>query len=587
MNNGGAPPPPKPRRVWTQMLGGVRGRLLVLVAAATIPIAAIAVSNAWSVFRTASSAGLRDAIVLREVAAARHGAAMDGLREILTGLARTPRLLEMAPEECDRELAHLHDLAQLRYSNFWVLDREGRLLCSGLPARRGQSYVGLDYVGEIQQTRQFVVGQFTIGALSHRAVLPGAAPILDAEGNLRAIVGGSLYLDFFLHRDRGTPISDENDVWLLDADGSLLPLGSARAQSLPPPDMLAAMLATREMSALGKARDGTQHAWSIVELEPRLRLLAGISMEQAQQAAWSAFARRLLELSLFLAACLIAILVGVELGVSRPLRRLAERVRDWAPGRALAADPQTGGPFEVRELDRALLAAAGALQEREVALTSALHQRDLLMAEIHHRVKNNLQVVASLLNLQADRLRNHAAKTEFAVARDRVQALATLHRHLYLHQTFERISLRPFLEELSRQLGDALGAGPESGVDIEIDTEDVEMGSDQAISLALLLTEAVSNAMRHGFPDGREGRIFISLHIDDTGMAHLLVEDDGVGLDETPADLDGDGLGMRLIEGFANHLGGVAEISGDGGTRIVVRFPLHRRDVEDTMRGAA
>ena len=236
-----------------------------------------------------------------------------------------------------------------------------------------------------------------------------------------------------------------------------------------------------------------------------------------------------------------------------------------------------------------LLAAAGALQEREVALTSALHQRDLLMAEIHHRVKNNLQVVASLLNLQADRLRSQAAKTEFAVARDRVQALATLHRHLYLHQTFERISLRPFLEELSRQLGDALGAGPDSGVDIEIDTEDIEMGSDQAISLALLLTEAVSNAMRHGFPDGREGRIFISLRIDETDTAHLLVEDDGVGLGSTPVDSDndGDGLGMRLIEGFANHLGGVAEISGEGGTRIAVQFPLHRRNDGEHMRGAA
>ena len=586
---GGGAQPPKPRRVWTQLLGGVRGRLLALVAAATIPIAGIAISNAWSAFRTAGSTGLRDAVILREVATARHGSAVAGMREILTGLARTPRLLDMTPEECDRELAELRELTPLRYSNFWLLDPEGRLLCSGLPAQRGGDFAALDYVGEIQQTRQFVVGQFTIGLVSHRAVLPGAAPILDDEGRLRGIVGGSLYLDFFLRDDRAAPVAGENDVWLLDADGSLLPLGPARAQALPPPDLLARMLATREMTVLGTGRDGMQHAWSIIELDPRLRLLAGISMEQAQRAAWGAFARRLLELSLFVAACLIAILVGVELGVSRPLRQLAARVRDWAPGRAFESAGEAGGPYEVRELDRALLAAAGALQEREAALTSALHQRDLLMAEIHHRVKNNLQVVASLLNLQADRLRSQAARTEFAVARDRVQALATLHRHLYLHQTFERISLRPFLEELSRQLGDALGAGPDSGVDIEIDAEDVEMGSDQAISLALLLTEAVSNAMRHGFPDGREGRIAISLHIDDADMAHLVVEDNGVGLAEMSMDTDsdGDGLGMRLIEGFAHHLGGVAEITSEGGTRISVQFPLYRRDVEEELRGAA
>ena len=112
------------------------------------------------------------------------------------------------------------------------------------------------------------------------------------------------------------------------------------------------------------------------------------------------------------------------------------------------------------------------------------------------------------------------------------------------------------------------------------------MGSDQAISLALLLTEAVSNAMRHGFPDGRQGHIRVSLHVEDD-IAHLVVEDDGVGLGETPEEQDGDGLGMRLIEGFASHLGGVAEISGEGGTRIAVQFPLHRREPEDTLRGAA
>ncbi|WP_211865086.1 sensor histidine kinase [Neoroseomonas terrae] len=583
MSPGGAPP--GPRRFWTQVLGGVRGRLLALVAAATIPIAAIAVNNAWSAFRAAGAAGLRDAVILREVAAARHGAAMEGLREILTNLARSRYLLALPADACDQHLRHLRELAPDRYSNFWLLDGEGRLLCSGLPARRGDYFAELDYVREIRQSKRFVLGQFTLGLVSGRAVLPAAAPVLDEAGQLQAIVGGSLFLDFFLRGGQATPNGDQNDVWLLDADGSVLPLGSARAEALPPREDLPQMLAAQEMSLVGTARGGTPYAWSMAVLDPGLRVLAGVSLAQAKQGAWLTFARRLLELSLFLAACLVAILIGVELGVSRPLRRLVARVREWAPGRIYEADPQAQGPYEVRELDQALVGAARALREREAALTHALHQRDLLMAEIHHRVKNNLQVVASLLNLQADRLRNPSAQAEFAVARDRVQALATLHRHLYLHQSFERISMRPFLDELSRQLGDALGAGPDSGVRIDIDTEDLEMGSDQAISLALLLTEAVSNAMRHGFPEGRAGRILISLHVEgDT--AHLVVEDDGVGLDDA-ADGNSDGLGMRLIEGFAGHLGGEAEITGEQGTRIAVRFPLHRRDIEASARDGA
>ncbi len=234
MTEGGAPPPRRRRR-WTQVLGGVRGRLLALVAAATIPIAAIALNNAWSSFRTASSTGPRDAVILREVAAARHGAALDGLRQVVTGLARSDRLLALAPDDCDRELAELRDLTPTRYSNFWILDGEGRLLCSGLPAPRGRSYADLDYVVEMQRTREFVVGQFTIGVVSHRAVLPAAAPILDAQGRLRAIVGGSLYLDFFLRGGDEAPIAGGSDVWLLDADGSMLPIGASRALAMPPP----------------------------------------------------------------------------------------------------------------------------------------------------------------------------------------------------------------------------------------------------------------------------------------------------------------------------------------------------------------
>lgn len=577
MNDGGAKPP------GARLLQGVRGRLLALVAAATIPIAAIAGANAWSAYRAAVDEGLRDVVILREVAAARHGAAVSALRELLTGLAQHGRLLDLPPEACDAELRRLQTLTPNRYSNFWVMDATGRLLCSGLPADRSRSYGDLDYVRAIRESRDLVIGEFTLGIVSNRAVLPGAAPLLNAEGRLEGLVGGGLYLDFFLRTDRPPSAARPSHVWLLDADGTLLPLGSARAMSLPPPEVLTQML-HGETTVQGPARDGSLHAWSIEELDPRLRLLVGLPLGETQRAAWAAFARRVLELAIFLVACIVAILIGVELGVSRPLRRLAARVRRWAPGHAYAADPHSGGPQEVRDLDGALVAAATALREREAALTAALRQRDLLMAEIHHRVKNNLQVVASLLNLQADRVRSPTVATEFASARDRVQALATLHRHLYLHQSFERISLRPFLEELSHQLGDALGAGPGTGVDIAIDAQDVEMESDQAISLALLLTEAVSNAMRHGFPEGRSGTISISLRIDGD-MASLVVADDGVGLGEASA--DGDGLGLRLIEGFAGHLGGEAEITSENGTRIAVRFPLHRRAVEEALPGAA
>lgn len=576
----GAPLPQSRRRI----LGGVRGRLLALATVATIPIAGIAGANAWNAYQAALAQGPRNAVILREVAAARHGAATEALKEIVTGLALHGSLLDIAPEACNARLEQMRALASDRYSNFWVLDAEGRLLCSGLPAERGRSYADLDYVTQIQRTRAFTFGEFTIGVLSGRAVLPGIAPILGADGSLRAMVGGSLFLDFFLRSERTPEVAGHHDIWLLDHDGSVLPLGNAVAGALPPPEVLATIGLSGEQTEQGTARDGTAHAWAAKELESGLRILVGLQVSDQAAAAREALLNRLLALALFLGGCLAAIVLGVELAVSRPLRSLARRVRDWSPGRPFEQRRRGSGPQEVRDLDQALAASAAALEERERALTSALHQRDLLMAEIHHRVKNNLQIVASLLNLQAGRLRSPAAKAEFATARDRVQALATLHRHLYLHHSFERISLRPFLEELSRQLSDALGTREGGDIALRIAAEDIELSSDQAISLALLVTEAVSNAMRHAFPEGEGGTIDVTLSVDDDA-ALLTISDDGVGLGDGQS--SGDGLGMQLIEGFASHLGGSAEIAGESGTRIAVRFPVHRRGLEETLRGAA
>ncbi|WP_230168066.1 sensor histidine kinase [Roseomonas sp. CECT 9278] len=552
------------------------------MAAATIPIAVIAGNNAWSAYQAALAQGQRDVLILREVAAARHGAAVGALREMVSGLAADPGLLAQGGEACDAMLNRLRALKPDRYSNFWVLDGQGVLLCSGLPAPRGRSYAELDYVPAIQRTRAFTLGEFTIGVVTQRAVLPGIAPILAPDGSLQAMVGGSVFLDFLLRTPADADGVAQHSVWLLDNNGTILPIGNSSGSALPPPDRLAGLLRLPNATIEGPARDGTPQAWATKELVAGLHLLVGLPVADIQAAARGVLERRLIELSLFLLACLAAILIGVEAGVSRPLRRLAERVRSWAPGRPYSSPPSGTVPLEVRELDRALTAAAAALEDREQALTAALKQRDLLMAEIHHRVKNNLQIVASLLSLQADRVRTESARHEFAVARDRVQALATLHRHLYMNQSFQRMSLRPFLEELSRQLSEALSDGQARRVAIRIEADDIELGADESISLALLLTEAVSNSMRHAFPDGRRGTITISLRTEGD-EAVLRVSDDGVGIGDGAE--SGDGLGTQLIRGFASHLGGEAEFATGDGTSVSVRFPLQA--APEALRGVA
>jgi two-component sensor histidine kinase len=259
---------------------------------------------------------------------------------------------------------------------------------------------------------------------------------------------------------------------------------------------------------------------------------------------------------------------GAELSCSRPLRRLSARVRAWQPGSTFAAPRSQWDPEEVVALGDAVTGAAETISRREAELNGALHQRDLLLAEIHHRVKNNLQIVASLLNMHGERIEDATLRAEFETARGRVQALSTLHRHLYMQGDIAAVALVPLLHELAAQLvANPLAPAP----DVQIDADPVVLPSEQATSFALLVAEALANAVKHAFPSGKPGRIDVRLrqHPDDT--VELEIHDDGVGL---PPDAQcTSGMGLTLIRGFAAHLGGDIEIKRDGGTRLRVTFP--------------
>ena len=176
---------------------------------------------------------------------------------------------------------------------------------------------------------------------------------------------------------------------------------------------------------------------------------------------------------------------------------------------------RNGRSFDLPDLGRmspalyrlaiALKRATLTLSRQEKQLDAAIEQQHLAMQEIHHRVKNNLQVVASLLNLQASRIRQPEARAEFQSARDRVRALATLHRHLYAHGEVHTIDMREFLMELCSQLFTVMGEVIGQRLQLTIEAPELKMSSDQAVPLALIVTEAVSNAVKYAF-SGRSHR---------------------------------------------------------------------------------
>ena len=227
------------------------------------------------------------------------------------------------------------------------------------------------------------------------------------------------------------------------------------------------------------------------------------------------------------------------------------------------------------------------LAEREAELGLAKQRQELAMQEIHHRVKNNLQIVASLLNLQASRIRLPEAQAEFQSARDRVRALATVHQHLYAHGEVRTINLRGFLLDLCAQLFQAMGETVGDRLALEVDAPELDMSSDQAVPLSLIVTEAVTNAIKYAYPAGRTGTISVRVTFEGE-LLGLEIRDDGIGIlagrAETAAGTR-DGIGIQLITGFARQLGAALEVDHGVGTRYMVRMKLQRERLEGPALG--
>lgn len=210
---------------------------------------------------------------------------------------------------------------------------------------------------------------------------------------------------------------------------------------------------------------------------------------------------------------------------------------------------------------------------RTAELAATLREREVLLQEIHHRVKNNLQVISSLINMQTRQLPDEASRAALEECRGRVLAIALIHELLYQSIDFARVPFRNYVATLAHNVFHATGTSG-SRVTLELAIDPVSLAVDQAIPCGLILNELITNALKHGFPAERRGRIRVGLRRGHDGRVALSVEDDGVGL---PIGFDlacASTLGMQLVRTLAEQLEANVDIGRESGTTIVVRFPI-------------
>jgi len=216
------------------------------------------------------------------------------------------------------------------------------------------------------------------------------------------------------------------------------------------------------------------------------------------------------------------------------------------------------------------------LREEHARLARSLAEKEVLIKEVHHRVKNNLQIVASLLYLQAQATRDQAAADVLRESQHRVEAMAMIHEQLYGAADLREVKLAQQARLLMGNLFNSFGVDPSricGQVVIEAGDDDpAVLGVDQAIPVLLILNELISNALKHAFPQERSGSIRVEAHSRDSRM-ELAVIDDGVGVPEDFSNAKNTTLGLQIVEILARQLRGTWELKRDSGTMFRLSFP--------------
>lgn len=547
--------------------GSLRLRLLITIAAALTPILIFA---GFRSYLNAQDALFERRNQLTEIA----DRAIDEIEQILSTVDTLQQIYLSNVE--DGQCAEVHQTLSPRIphlSNVAYIDADGMLQCTAIGDAGGMvaqpaAFARLKAGEDMVRTDAF------FGPQSQTWLFSVLRRVETEDGEFAGAVAFPLETEQLVRTVRLTNLPEDVEVAISDGDGQVF--GSARivavneewiAEATGDEDGALFVSSTQELGSVDiVVREIVDNRMYAVISRPSPGLFSEFTLEPLESVGIP-----LLSFSLALIAAWLAV-DGLVLKWLARMRRLAliygEGHYNFRIGNEF-----DNAPSEISDFAESFDVMANRIAERDASLRSAITARDAAVKEIHHRVKNNLQIVASFLNLQRRQVSDPAAREVISAARHRIDALSIVHQTLYQHERLETVHMQPFLEALLSHLAGALGMD-ESGVRIDSEIEEIDRPADDAIPVALFILEAVTNATKYAFAE-TGGVITVRLYEDGEEIV-LEIIDDGAGADEDKSDDNGStGLGSRLMQAFAKQLRGKVETTSAPGEgfRVELRMP--------------
>jgi two-component sensor histidine kinase len=547
----------------------LRLRLLIYVSLALAPIAIASIIQGID-------RAQRDVTDVRERLVQSARAASTSENNMLASAEQILRALANLPDVRDAGGGCNHALNEALkglsfFTNITRLDERGTAICAANTRALGFNAGSYPVWKKTVDGVGFQVSEQMVSRVTETPAIFGMLPLRDESGRFKGALAIAInvhWLDYMVQSKR---LPSDAVIAIFDRSGTVIASNNR--------DISARIFARkgkrpRAPDALHTGTDAAGTSWTYTTSAlVGDTIFVGFAMREASLfgATFWHVGTDFLTPVFMIAFAWAAIWMTTERQVTRWILYLRRVSNAYRSGHYALRPAIADAPPEFRALADSLSDMARAIQDRDQKLRDALAQKSLLIREIHHRVKNNLQIVMSLLSLQAGQLRDPAAQDALKQARLRINALALVHRILNELEDQTLVDLKALLEDLTAQTHEGLG-GDRRDLVVATDIDRRRVTGDIAVPLALFAVEALTNIFKHAYPPEKGGIIRVSLKPTRDGMLRLSICDDGIGFNTDAAAMS---MGGRLIQTFGQQVDGrvIVKSNGAQGTTVELIFP--------------